>query len=544
MREFVDSCIANIDNFFEAMLVYTDKIAGGLGGLCGLAALLYIGSKVWGNYSRGESIEIYPLLRPFLIGLLCANFNVVVVGGIRGLADPVCDYFKEMSVKTNAAEVKSQMKTLLDQVYKDADDLQKKLAEEDVGDADEKGRGVGKAIKRAFNNFFQKIKNGIFIALAWLLGWFAEILAALTKFVLVFTRCFSMSVMCILGPLVFAISIFPGYKQGISQWIARFACLYMWIPLFYLVDIFINTVTLEIGRQMVGQIGDLVKEAKASGGGTEHIAFRLQGIQANLAIVGALISLLTAALYKSVPTLASWIIAGGDASGQLSSVAGFAMNAAAFTGMAATFIGGGALKLGGKGARAIGGAIGKATAKLGEKISGKSSGGGGGGLPVNGVGAGPLDAPPTTPVGFHTAGAATAPDPTTANLRLREGGLSQATETATPETPASQVSKFRRITGNTLEWVGRQLRRPKLAHTMKYGNAHQRYLAAQDPYITKGVLKKAIDDPNVFVQQAAVKNNAVSPKLLKRAMKYGYADTATLAIQLLQQTKKGEKNAQ
>ena len=543
MREFVDSCVTNIDQFFEAMLGYTDKIAGALGGLCGLAALFYIGSKVWGNYSRGESIEIYPLLRPFFIGLLCANFNVVVVGGIRGLADPVCDYFKALEVKTSAAEVKSELQAHLNMVQKRADNLQKKLDEEtkdqNQNNNDDNGRGIGKVLKKAINNFWQSAKNKLFIFLAAILGWVAEFLAALTKFVLVFTRCFSMSVMCILGPLVFAISIFPGYKQGLSQWIARFVCIYMWIPLFYLVDIFINTVTLEIGRKMIGQIADMVTEAEKTGGGVEYVAFRLQGIQANLAIVGALISLLTAALYKSVPTLASWIIAGGDASGQLSSVAGFAMNAAAFTGMAATVIGGGFLKGGAATARAIGGAAGKGLAKAGGKVAGKAAGGGGGGggLPVNGLGAGPTDAPLKTPVGFHTAGAAAAPDPTTANLRLREGGISQVAEPAAPEMP---VSKFQKVTGNTLEWVGKQLRRPKLNHIMKYGNARQRYLAAQDPYITKGVLRKAIDDPNVFVQTAAVKNSTISPKLLKRAVKYGYADTATQAARLLQARQGGK----
>ena len=544
MREFVDSCVDHIDNFFEAMLVYSDKIAGTLGGLCGLAALLYIGSKVWGNYSRGESIEIYPLLRPFVIGLICANFNVVVVDGIRGLADPICGYFKEMSVKTSPAEVQSQLNAQLKKVRQEADALQKKLSEEDVGDVDENGRGIGKVIKRAFNNFWQNIKNNIFLGFAWLIGWIAELLAALTKFVLAFTRCFSMSVMCILGPLVFAISIFPGYKQGLSQWIARFVCIYMWIPLFYLVDIFINTVTLEIGRSMVNQISAMVAEAKATGGGVEYITFRLQGIQANLAIVGALISLLTAALYKSVPTLASWIIAGGDASGQLSSVAGFAMNAAAFAGMGAAALGGVALKGVGIGARAIGGPVGAGLAKVGGKVAGKAASAAGkaaGGSPGNitSMGAGPMDAPPRVPVGFQSATATTAPDPTSANLRLRSGSPTSlpSAESAPSELP---ISKFRQITGHTLEWMGKQMRRPKLAHTMKYGNAHDRYLAAQDPYITKGLLKKALDDPNIFVQQAAIKNSVISPKLLKRAMKYGYAETATQAAQLLQSRQGGK----
>lgn len=540
LHDFVNSCAKHIDTFFDGMLQFVDSIGSMVGGFCGLAALFYIGFKVWGNYSRGESIEIYPLLRPFVIGLLCANFNVVVVGGLRGLADPVCEYFQGLEENSNELTTKAEFKKKVDQCRQKVADLEAKRdkSEEDASIWD----SIGKWIK----SVWQKFWDLVFIGLAWLIGLIADLFAALTKFVLIFTRCFSLSILCLLGPIVFAISIFPGYKQGLSQWIARFVCIYMWMPLFCLCDIFINTVTSGIGDILLGNIDAMIDNAMAIEGGAsneaiEAASYKLQGISANMALIGALISLLTAALYKSVPTLASWIIAGGDSSGQLSSVAGFATNTAAFAGMAATVLGGGVLKAGAVAARAAGGAAGKGLAKAGGKIAGKTPGASASGN-VTSMGAGPMDAPVRTPVGFQPSAAAAentavvTPPPAT-GLRMRDGGEAMP---AVSESDLRSVSKFRQLTGNTLEWVGKQMRRPKLAHIMRYGNAQQRHNAAQDPYATKGILKKALKDPNIFVQQAALNNANVSPKLLKRAMKYGYEETATKAAHMLLEKQGGK----
>ncbi|MCM1168559.1 MAG: hypothetical protein NC048_02670 [Bacteroides sp.] len=540
LNDFVDSCAAHIDKFLDVILSTVDNISGMVGGICGLAAFMYIFSKVWKNYSRGESIEIYPLLRPFVVGLLCANFNTVVVGGIRGLADPVCEYFYKMEEASSVSDPNSTFAKEMQKAESKVAQIQAKYkGKED--DNTSIWDGIGKIIKSVFNN----LRNWFVIGLAKLFGFIADLLAALTKFVLIFTRCFSLSVLCLLGPIIFAISIFPGYKQGISQWISRFVCIYMWIPLFCLCNIFINTATETIAISLLDSFNSTVDalemaydsgtaEVKASK--LNSLVLQLERLSANVALIGGLLSILTAVLYKSVPTLASWIIAGGDSSGQLASVAGFATNLAGIAGMGATLIGGAAFK----GGRSAMGGVGKGVAKMGSKIAGKTPGTSDSGN-ITSMGAGPMDAPPRTPVGFQPSAAANtavaAPPPAT-GLRMRDGG-----ETATPtvsENDLSGVSRFRKVTGSTLEWVGKQMRRPKLNHIMKYGNDRQRYNVAKDPYATKSILKKAVKDPNIFVQQAALKSSNLSPKLLKRAMKYGYEETSTKAAHMLLEKQGGK----
>ena len=534
LHSFVNSCAQYIDSFFEGMLQYVDKVGSIVGGICGLAAFFYIGVKVWGNYSRGESIEIYPLLRPFVIGLLCANFNTVVVGGLRGLADPVCEYFQGLETESNISSTNSDFQKSVKKAKERVAQMQAEYKEEE-NDAS-LWAGIGQIIKSAFRN----LRNYVFIGVAWLIAFIADLLAALTKFVLIFTRCFSLSILCLLGPIVFAVSIFPGYKQGLSQWIARFVCIYMWMPLFSLCDIFINTATGAIAHAMLANIDSAIAAATSLDGnaGKEALTavnIELEKLSSNVALIGALLSILSAVLYKSVPTLASWIIAGGDSSGQLSSVAGFANNMAGMAGISA-FVG---ANMVGKSARNISGALGGGIARAGSKVAGGSGGKTADKTPATAsLGAGPLDAPPNTPMGFRGA-AAVASNPAWENLPLRESGAGAA---AMAEASALPPSKFRQVTGNTMVWVGQQMRRPMLAHMISSGTALQRVEVAKDPYITAGILKKALTDPNVFVQQAALSHEKAknSPKMLGHAMKFGYSSTATQAANMLRERQGGK----
>ena len=43
--------------------------------ICGILAFLYIGSKLWKSWAKGEPIDFYAMLRPFAVGLLIVFFN-------------------------------------------------------------------------------------------------------------------------------------------------------------------------------------------------------------------------------------------------------------------------------------------------------------------------------------------------------------------------------------------------------------------------------------------------------------------------------------
>lgn len=574
-REFVDNCVAHIDSFWEAMLGYIEGVSSVVGGLCGLAALLYIGSRVWSSYARGEALDIYPLLRPFAIGLLCTQFNLVVVGGIRGLADPICEYFAGLEAQTGQMDVTAEYVAALEAAQRKAASMQEEVDGMEAGEEDREGR-----FERFIRRIVSDIRNRIFVLIAWLFGFLADLFASLTKFVLMFTRSFSLSVLCVMGPVIFAGSIFPGFKQGIVQWIARFVCLYMWVPLFHLCEIFLNTVKLAIGSQMVGKVQAMVDSVQLEAADPSMLtdmAMRLEGISANLSLIGALLSILAAALYKSVPILASWLIAGGDASGNLSSVASFANTTVAIVGAGAAMATRQGLGAGAALARNAGGRLGAAMAKKGEKIKGSGSqedgigqgsqdGGasaqassGAGGVGRGSMGEGPEEA--RRPVGFRMQGGqgqegtegfrfpgvvgGNGDAKADAGLDGSPGFLAGGGDLAAPESGSGAVpsgdtrtersERLRRKLGQGMIDVGRRMRAPKLNHAMRTGDAWQRLLAAQDKYATEGVLRRALLDENPYVQLAAVSNENVTNSLLRMAVRYGRRDVADSAAEKLRE---------
>lgn len=58
-------------------------------GLAGLGALFYVALRVWQSLSRAEPIDVFPLLRPFAIGLAIMFFPTIVLGTLNSVMSPI-----------------------------------------------------------------------------------------------------------------------------------------------------------------------------------------------------------------------------------------------------------------------------------------------------------------------------------------------------------------------------------------------------------------------------------------------------------------------
>jgi len=76
-------------NLYEEMMPLCSNMAGVAKGIAGLGALFYVAHRVWQSLSRAEPIDIYPLLRPFVIGLCIMFFPSFVLGTINSVLSPV-----------------------------------------------------------------------------------------------------------------------------------------------------------------------------------------------------------------------------------------------------------------------------------------------------------------------------------------------------------------------------------------------------------------------------------------------------------------------
>ena len=74
---------------YQDMMPLCEKLTGVAKGIAGLGALFYVAAKVWQAIARSEPIDVYPLLRPFAIGLCILFFPTFVIGTINTVLSPV-----------------------------------------------------------------------------------------------------------------------------------------------------------------------------------------------------------------------------------------------------------------------------------------------------------------------------------------------------------------------------------------------------------------------------------------------------------------------
>ena len=71
------------------MMPLCGDMAGVAKGIAGLGALFYVAYRVWQSLARAEPIDVFPMLRPFAIGLCIMFFPTVVLGTINSIMSPV-----------------------------------------------------------------------------------------------------------------------------------------------------------------------------------------------------------------------------------------------------------------------------------------------------------------------------------------------------------------------------------------------------------------------------------------------------------------------
>lgn len=72
----------------EMMPLCGDMMAVGKG-LAGLGALFYVAVRVWQSLARAEPVDVYPLLRPFAIGICIMLFPTLVLGTMNTVLSPI-----------------------------------------------------------------------------------------------------------------------------------------------------------------------------------------------------------------------------------------------------------------------------------------------------------------------------------------------------------------------------------------------------------------------------------------------------------------------
>ena len=283
-------------NLYQEMMPLCGDMIGVAKGIAGLGALFYVASRVWQALSRAEPIDVYPLLRPFAIGLCIMFFPTIVLGTINAVMSPV--------VKGAHTILESQI-----------EDVQALQAEKDQLECDARVR-EGKAWLVDDEVYDQKMEElGVFDA-AEIIGmwaertwydmkmWFRQLVrdffellfnaAALTIDTL---RTFFLVVLSILGPLAFALSVYDGFQSTLTNWLSRYISVYLWLPVADLFSAVLSKIQALMLQMDIGLLKDPSYVPDGSNG--VYIIFLIIGI------IG----------YFSIPTVAGWVIQAGGGSG-------------------------------------------------------------------------------------------------------------------------------------------------------------------------------------------------------------------------------------
>ncbi|MTG99229.1 conjugative transposon protein TraJ [Myroides sp. BIT-d1] len=286
-----------LQNLYQEMIPLSSQMALVAKSIAGLGALFYIGLKVWQALARAEPIDVYPMLRPFAMGICIMFFPTLVLGTLNAVLSPVVRGTHEI-LESQVMDLTSlqQQKDVLEReamlrnpetaYLVSNEEYDKKLNELGWSPSDI-ATMAGMYLEKEMYKMQKSIRDGFRELL--------EMLFQAAALVIDTIRTFFLVVLSILGPLAFAISIWSGFESTLVQWLTRYISVYLWLPV---ADLFsamlakIQTLIIERDMQMLAD-PSFIPDAS----NTVYVIFMIIGI------VG----------YFTVPTVTGWVIQAGGA---------------------------------------------------------------------------------------------------------------------------------------------------------------------------------------------------------------------------------------
>ena len=303
---------------YDEMMPLCSNMTGVAKGIAGLGALFYVAAKVWQSLARAEPIDVYPLLRPFALGLCIMFFPTFVLGTINTVLSPVvkgCNQLMETQTfdmnEYRAQKDRLEYEALMrspETAYLASDEEFDRQLEELGWSPSDMVTMTGMYMDRAAYNIKKSVRD-----------WFRELLEMLFQaagLIIDTLRTFFLIVLSILGPLAFAISVYDGFQSTLPQWISRYISIYLWLPVSDLFSSVLARIQTLMLQKDIQELSD--PNFIPDGSSTVYVIFMIIGI------VG----------YFTIPTVASWIVSAGGTSAynrnvaRAGSIAGAAVGAA------------------------------------------------------------------------------------------------------------------------------------------------------------------------------------------------------------------------
>ncbi len=284
---------------YDEMMPLCSNMTGVAKGIAGLGALFYVAAKVWQSLARAEPIDVYPLLRPFALGLCIMFFPTFVLGTINTVLSPVVrgcnDLLQTQTFDMNEyrqQKDKLEYEALMrnpETAYLASDEEFDRQLEELGWSPSDMITMTGMYMDRAAYDIKKSVRD-----------WFRELLELMFQaaaLIIDTLRTFFLIVLAILGPLAFAISVYDGFQSTLTQWITRYISIYLWLPVANLFSSVLARIQTLMLQRDIEELSD--PNFIPDGSNSVYIIFMIIGI------VG----------YFTIPTVAGWIVSAGGTSG-------------------------------------------------------------------------------------------------------------------------------------------------------------------------------------------------------------------------------------
>ena len=286
-------------NLYQEMMPLYSSMTGVAKGLAGLGALFYIASRVWQALSRAEPIDVYPLLRPFAIGICIMFFPSIVLGTINSVLSPVVTGthqilegqtfdMNEYRTQKDKLEYEAMIRNPETAYLVSNEEFDEQLDELGWSPSD-LATMMGMYVERGTYSIKKSVKDSLRELL--------EILFNAAALVIDTIRTFNLVVLSILGPISFALSVYDGFQATLTQWLSRYISMYLWLPVSDLFSAILARIQVLMLQQDIEALADpnFIPDSSS----TVYIIFMIIGI------IG----------YFTVPTVANWIIHAGGGAG-------------------------------------------------------------------------------------------------------------------------------------------------------------------------------------------------------------------------------------
>ncbi|WP_302258951.1 conjugative transposon protein TraJ [uncultured Bacteroides sp.] len=285
-----------LESLYEEMMPLCGDMLAVSKGLAGLGALFYVVVRVWQSLARAEPIDVYPLLRPFAVGICILLFPTLVLGTLNNTLGLIVQGTHSMlETQTMDMEKYREQKDKLEReaMLRNPETAYLVSDEEFDRQLDELGWSVGDAATRMgmyMEVGMYNLEKNIRDAFRSLL----ELLFAAASLLIDTVRTFFLVVLSILGPVAFAFSVWDGFQSTLAQWFTRYISAYLWLPVSDLFSCMLAKIQVLMLQNDILELQNN-PDYSVDNSNAVYIIFMLIGI------IG----------YFTVPTVAGWIVQAG-----------------------------------------------------------------------------------------------------------------------------------------------------------------------------------------------------------------------------------------